>query len=292
MTVEMDTAGLVAGDTAGLALLSSPYAWIGVVKNAEATTLEMLDTTGSGGGRGGAPAAPTNPPTMGPTNPPSHLWLRVACNFDTDAAIFSWSGDGRQFTPLGKPFTMTFQLRTFQGVRPSLFNFNVSGQPGGYADFDNYSVEEPRARGLERMIPMGKTITLTSGADGSFLAADTQSNVLVSIAADTAAAVLQNTKFQIIDLGKGRVALKAANGRFVSAAGEAVVLKELTGRNLGEAESFQWVNLMRGDTMLMSLTNHRYLATKPNEPGPVTVSGTGPRPARKGGECFKWKAVE
>jgi hypothetical protein len=34
---------------------------------------------------------------------------------------------------------------------------------------------------------------------------------------------------------------------------------------------------MRGDTMLMSLDNHRYLATKPNEPGPVTVS---PPPAR------------
>jgi hypothetical protein len=49
---------------------------------------------------------------------------------------------------------------------------------------------------------------------------------------------------------------------------------------------------MRGDTMLMSLTNHRYLATKPNEPGPVTVSAAGPTPARKGGECFKWKAID
>ena len=39
MTVELDTSGLVAGDTAGLALLSSPYAWIGVVKTAEGTTL-------------------------------------------------------------------------------------------------------------------------------------------------------------------------------------------------------------------------------------------------------------
>ena len=44
MTVELDTSGLVAGDTAGLALLSSPYAWIGVVKTAEGTTLQMLDT--------------------------------------------------------------------------------------------------------------------------------------------------------------------------------------------------------------------------------------------------------
>jgi xylan 1,4-beta-xylosidase len=292
MTVALDTSGLAAGDTAGLALLSSPYAWIGVVKTAEGTMLQMLDTTGSSGGRRGAPAAPANPPTLSPTKPPTHLWLRVACNFDTDEAVFSWSTDGKQFTPLGSPFTMNFQLRTFQGVRPSLFNFNASGQPGGYADFDNYTVEEPRARGIERMIPMGKTITLTSGADGSFLAADTQNDLLVNVVADTAGAVLQGAKFQVINLEKGRVALKAADGRFVSAPREAVVLKDLTGRNPGEAESFQWVNLMRGDTMLMSLVNHYYLATKPNNPGPVTVSATGPCPDRKDGACFKWKVVE
>jgi hypothetical protein len=44
--------------------------------------------------------------------------------------------------------------------------------------------------------------------------------------------------------------------------------------------------------MLMSLTNHRYLATKPKSPGPVTTSATGPRPDRKDGACFQWKAVE
>ena len=231
-------------------------------------------------------------PTLGLTNPPSHLWLRVHCNFDTDQAIFSWSADGQAFTPLGKPFTMTFQLTTFQGVRPALFNFNTSGQPGGYADFANYVVDEPRARGIEREIPMGKTITLTSGADGSVLAAQTQSNILISVAADSAEARAPNVRFQIVDLGKGRVALKAANGRFVSAADDAVMVKDLAGASPGEAESFQWINLMRGDTMLMSLTNHRYLATKPNEPGPVAATATGPSPARKAGECFKWRTFE
>ncbi len=292
MTVEIDTSGLATGDTAGLALLSSPYAWIGVVKSPEGTTLQMLDNTGRGGGRRGAPPAPANPPTISPAHPPRHLWLRVACNFDNDEAVFSWSGDGKEFTPLGKPFTMTFQLRTFQGVRPALFHFNTAGQPGGYADFDNYTVEEPRARGIERTIPMGQTITLTSGADGSVLAADTRNNVLVNVAAATAGPVLQNTKFQVVDLGKGRVALKTAHGRFVSAVEDRVLLNDLAGETPGDAESFQWVNLMRGDTMLMSLTNHRYLATKPDEPGPVTVTATGPRPARKGGACFKWREVE
>jgi xylan 1,4-beta-xylosidase len=146
MTVELDTSGMVAGDTTGLALLSSPYAWIGVVKSADGMTLQMYNSPrrGRGFGRREVAPAPANPPVISPDTPPEHLWLRVHCNFDTDEAIFSWSADGKAFTPLGNPFTMTFQLITFQGVRPSLFNYNTSGQPGGYADFDNYTVEEPR----------------------------------------------------------------------------------------------------------------------------------------------------
>jgi hypothetical protein len=42
----------------------------------------------------------------------------------------------------------------------------------------------------------------------------------------------------------------------------------------------------------MSLVNHRYLASKPNAPGPVTATATGPSPARKGGAEFRWKIVE
>lgn len=296
MTVELDTTGLVVGDNAGLALLSTPYAGIAVVKNAEGTTLQRFE--GFGGGRrggfggGGGAVAPTNAQTIGSRNPPIHLWLRVHCNFDTDEAIFSWSADGQEFTRLGNPFKTTFQLTTFQGVRPALFNFNTSGQPGGYADFDNYIVEEPRARGIEREIPMGKTITLTSGADGSYLAADAQNNVLVNVAADSADANTPKIRFQVVDLDKGRVALKAADGRFVSAAEEGVTLKDLAGKAPGDAETFQWINLMRGDTMFMSLTNHRYLTTKPNEPGPVTATASGPSPARKQGECFKWRILD
>jgi xylan 1,4-beta-xylosidase len=291
MTVELDTSGMVAGDTAGLALLSSPYAWIGVVKSNEGVTLQRYNSPNRrrGFGRQDAAPAPTNPPVISPVTPPEHLWLRVACNFDNDNAVFSWSADGKEFTPLGDPFTMTFQLTTFQGVRPALFCYNTSGQPGGYVDFDNYTVDEPRARGIERMIPVGKTITLTSGADGSFLAADAGNNTLVNVAADHAPA---NARFQVIDLGLGRVALKASNGKVVSVDSEKAILKDLGNAKPGDAESFQWVNLMRGDTMLMSLTNHRYLATQPNEPGQVTATGTGPNPARKGGACFKWTVVK
>jgi hypothetical protein len=187
---------------------------------------------------------------------------------------------------------VAFQLITFQGVRLALFNYNTTGKPGGYADFDNFTLEEPRARGIERMIPVDKIIMLSSGADGTRLAVDSQSNSLINVPAGSTEAAGAGAQFKVVDLGNGRVALKTANDRFVSVADERVSLKELTGKSPGEAESFQWINLMRGDTMLMSLVNHRYLATKPNEPGPVTASATGPRSDRKDGSCFKWKPVE
>ncbi|BCM90020.1 non-reducing end alpha-L-arabinofuranosidase BoGH43B [Abditibacteriota bacterium] len=283
ITVQLDTKGMVAGDTAGLGLLSTPYAWIGVVKTAEGTAIQMVQ--GSANGRRNA--VPASAPAIGPNNTKSRLWLRVHCNFDNDQATFSWSTNGKNFTPLGSPFTMTFQLTTFQGVRPALFHYNSSGKPGGYVDFDNYSIEEPRARGIEREIPMGKTIMLTSGADGSLLCADTQNSELVNVAAGSAEARSANVRFQVVDLGLGQVAFKAANGQLVSTTPEGAVLKNLAGKAPGDAETFQWINLMRGDTMFMSLTNHRYLATKPNEFGQVTVTTAGPTPARRGGECFK-----
>jgi xylan 1,4-beta-xylosidase len=276
-TVELNASGLEPGDTAGLALLNFPYAWIGLVKSANDVTVQTYDQTDG--------------KTWSSFTTATHLWLRVACNFDTEESVFSWSMDGKNFSPLGNPFVMAFQLTTFQGVRLALFNYNTAGKPGGYADFDNFQVDEPRARGIERAIPVGKTITLTSGADGSILAINSASNSLANVAANDPAATAQNVRFKVIDLGKGRVALKAANGKFVSAVDDRVSLADLAGKP-GDSESFQWINLMRGDTMLMSLVNHRYLATKPNEPGPVTVSATGPRPDRKDGACFKWKAVE
>ncbi len=330
MTVELDTTGLAIGDVAGLGLLCTPYAGVAVVKTAEGVSLQMFQGSAGGarggggrGGRGGgrsapaavapadaqvappvavaapaaaAPAAPAIAAVGTPVaNPPAHVWLRVHCNFDTDRAEFSWSTDGKTFTQVGSTWTIPgFQLTTFQGVRPALFNFNTTGQPGGYADFDNYTVEEPRARGIEREIPVGKTIILANGANGNVLVADLQTDLLVSteLLDESTALKERAAHFQVLDLGLGRVALKAANGKLVSVGPEKTTLRELGTAKPGDAESFQWVNLMRGDTMLMSLTNHRYLAAPPDKSGLPTATALGASPARKSGAEFKWKVAD
>jgi Beta-xylosidase len=276
-TVEMDASGFRDGDLAGLALLNAPYSWIGIGKTSGSMAVQMFDQS----------THKTNNVTIKDT----HVWFRVTCNFDTEQAAFSWSADGKEFSPLGDPFAMAFQLITFQGVRLALFNYNTTDKTGGYADFDNFRLDEPRARGIERMIPLDKIITLISAADGAMLSVDAQSNSLVNLPATSTDVARPGTQFKVVDLGRGCIALKSANDRFVSVADELVSLKEVRGKSPSEAESFLWINLMRGDTMLMSLVNHRYLATKPNEPGPVTASATGPRPDRKDGACFKWKPV-
>jgi len=58
----------------------------------------------------------------------------------------------------------------------------------------------------------------------------------------------------------------------------------------GPAETFQWEDLHRGDTLFLSLATHRYLVA-PKEPGALAADHPGPAPDRKDGSCFSWKAA-
>jgi len=77
--------------------------------------------------------------------------LRVHCDFDTDIAQFSYGTKGA-FKTIGGELRCPSSLKTFQGVRYALFHYNTGGSPGGQADFDNFTVDEPRPRGLTRPI--------------------------------------------------------------------------------------------------------------------------------------------
>jgi len=269
-TTELDGAGLKSGDVAGLALLNSPYTWIGLVRDESGLAIAEYDhITGK---------------TVREPATSSHLWLRVQCNFDTEIAQFSYSFDGRSFKRLGPDFITVFQLRTFQGVRYALFAYNDGGAPCGQADFNFFAVDEPRPRGLTRPIPVTQSIRLTDLAHGDALAVVDGKLQSVS-GADRA------TAFLVVDRGNGRVALQTKDGRYVSVGGEGksgeVTIK--SGKP-GDAETFQWVDLQRGDTLFLSLVTHRYIVA-PHDPGAVAADHPGPAPDRKDGSCFAWKTV-
>src|SRR6185503_9810380 len=160
--------------------------------------------------------------------------------------------------------------KTFQGVRYSLFNYNTRGAPGGYADFDSFTVAEPHPHGVMRPIPLGQLITLTSFGSATPLKIDGA------------------VRFTVLDRGLGRVSLQVGD-RFVSVA----PLRDhgrisLKRGQPGDAETFQWTENVYGDLNLLSLATHRQaridLAT-----GEMFADSPGPKPDRKDGSCFVWK---
>jgi len=269
-TAELDGAGLKSGDVAGLALLNSPYAWLGLLRDDNGYAIAQYDQI-----TGNTVREPLSSP---------HLWLRAHCDFDTEIAKFSYSSNGKDFKPIGPDFVMAFQLTTFQGIRYTLFNYNTGGAPGGRADFNYFQVEEPRPRGLTRPIPVSQSITLTDLANGNALA-------VVDGKLQSVSGTGNATTFKVLDRGTGRISLQTKDGKYVSVGGEGksgeVTVK--AGKP-GDAETFQWVDLQRGDTLFLSLATHRYIVA-PKDPGVVAADHAGPAPDRKDGSCFAWKAA-
>jgi xylan 1,4-beta-xylosidase len=270
-TAKLDINGMKSGDVAGLALMNIPYAWIGVRCEPDAFVIEQYDQlTGK---------------AQRTILEGKHVWLRAHCDYLTDTSTFSYSTDSKTFKPMGGNFTMVYQLKTFQGIRYTLFHYNTTGKPGGYADFDALTVDEPYPNGLMRPIPFGQFITLSTYGDDYVLAV--KNNTLVAIPAKGPSTVTVPASLKIVDQGLGRIALKSNNG-FISVAspdGKKMTIK--TG-DPAEPETFQWVENVYGDLMLMSLTSNRHVRLDKTT-GAVTADHPGPKPDRKDGSCLTWK---
>jgi xylan 1,4-beta-xylosidase len=278
VSTAVDLDAMKPGDVAGLGLLNLPYAWICVVRKANGYEVQQFDQQ-----TGKLATAQLNS---------THIWLRADCNFETEKALFSYSPDGTNFTPLGGEYTMVFQLRTFQGVRYCLFNYNTQGKEGGYADFDSFIVDEPRSRGLTKPIPYGKVITLTSLADSTVLV--NWKGFLRPVAANDKLAQGNNRKFRVVDKGNGRIALQSVtDSGWVTIKGSGGMAEvRIEQMEKGEASVFQWQDMLRGDLMLMSLATHRYVFADPHAKSLCAANAQGTRPDRKDGACFAWEVVE
>ena len=255
-TAILETAGMQPGDVAGLALLDRPYAWIGVRRGDDGFWLERFDQLAGDTTRVRL--------TVG------RVWLRATCDFLVEHCDFSYATDGAHFTPMGKSVATIFQLKTFQGVRYTLFHYNTRGAPGGVADFDAMHVYEPDPHAFTRPIPLGRTITLRSAGRDTHFALDGQ------------------TGFTIVDRGLGRVALRAGN-RYVSVlrVTDSTSAVSLRSGAPSDGETFQWIETPYGDLTLMSLATHRYLRLEPD--GAVTGDGLGAEPDPASPELLGWQ---
>lgn len=274
----IDVSNLESGDIAGLGLLNLPYAWIGIAKSKDVEMIQYFNQQ--------AQKKITIPINS------KRIWLRAYCNFDVDIARLSYSIDGKNFIELTDEIILPYQLKTFQGVRFALFNFNIEGREGGYADFDSFEVIEPRCKGLTRPIPYNKVIMLKSLADGSILV--NWKNFLRPVSPDSKYAEGDKALFRVIDRGNGRIALQSvATKGFVTVknmGGMAEV--RIEEKEMGTASTFQWIDMLKGDIMLMSLYTHKYLFVDPYAGSLCSADAEGARPDRKDGSCFIWFEVD
>lgn len=256
----LDVSGLKPGDTAGLCLLNFPFGWIGIERTATGAEVVMFNQQTGVTSR--APFSGTK------------VWLVADCDFVTELAQFGFSTDGESFSELGEPFKMIFQLKTFQGIRYGLFAY---GSGGGLADFEEFSVEEPRPRANMEPIPYSKTVEISTYVEGRRLGADGSGLVFAPGAGP-------GVGFKVIDRTKGRVALQSPDGKFVtvSADGGTATLEK---KRSDDSQTFQWIELVRGDVLLMSLVNHRYLRCAEN--GRLESTAVGAEFNRKNGASFK-----
>ena len=271
-TVELSVKGLKDGDVAGLGNINVPCSWIGLVKQGKVLTLRCFEQL-------------TNDTIdVQVSLPKGKIWLRCIGDYDNDQAQYAYSTDGTAFQTLGRMMPLSYQLITFQGSRHALFAFNVNGKNGGYAEFDNFTVEEPKADRSQN-IPYGKTFRIINKATGRPAVCDPH-GILYDTRADDKS---PRTQFEIIDCGNGKVSLKCADGRYIKVYGEGLAGDVRFTNDPKEAEVFLWQDYLDHDFMLFSLRNHRYIGKSPTTGSPYSMDFTGADPARRNGAVLHWE---
>ena len=274
-TVELYTKGMKDGDVAGLGNINVPCSWIGIVKNGKELTLRCFEQL-------------TNDTVNVPVDLiDGKIWLRMNGDFDNDQAQYAYSTDGINFQTLGRMMPLSYQLTTFQGSRHALFAFNKNGKNGGYAEFDNFVVEEPKADRSQN-IPYGKTFRIINKATERPAVCDPHGILYDTRAEDKS----PRTQFQLIDRGQGQVSLKCVDGRYIKVYGEGLAGDVRFTTDIKEAEVFLWQDYLDQDFMLYSLRNHRYIGKSPTTGSPYSMDFAGPDPARRNGAVFRWEEVK
>ena len=274
-TVELYVKGMKDGDVCGLGNINVPCSWIGIVKEGGMLTLRCFEQLNN------------DTTDMAITLPQGKIWLRCIGEYDDNKAQYAYSTDGKDFKTLGRMMPLSYQLITFQGSRHALFAFNTKGKNGGYAEFDNFTVEEPMAD-RSANIPYGKTFRIINKATGRPAIALRHGLLHDTHTGDKS----EQTKFTIDDRGCGIVSLKCADGRYIKTFGEGLPGDVRFTTDIMEAEPFLWQDNLDHDFMLLSLRNHRYIGKSPTTGSPYSMDFTGADPARRNGAVLHWEEVK
>ena len=274
-TVELYVQGMKDGDVAGLGNINVPCSWIGITKDDSRLHLRCFEQ------------AINDTVTLGiaaTDGTIKKVWLRMVGDYDHNQAHYEFSLNGENYHQVGREMPLSYQLITFQGSRHALFAFNYKGKKGGYAEFDNFTVVEPKAD-RSANIPYGKTFRIINLATGRPAVAlehgllhDTDSKENSRL-----------TFFRIIDKGQGKVILQCEDGRYVFCAGNGLAGDVRLTADESKAEVFMWQDYLDHEFMLMSMRTHRYLGKSPTTGSPYSMDFSGADPARRNGAVFRWE---
>jgi beta-xylosidase len=126
-TIKMNTDSMKDGDLAGLAIFQDPYAFIGVKKINGLKYIAMVNN-----GKSVDSVAMID----------NTIYLRATAYYGTSTAYFYYSFDNHNFTKLGSPLFMQFNLSIFTGNKFCLFNY-ATVSTGGFVDFDWFRINLP-----------------------------------------------------------------------------------------------------------------------------------------------------
>ena len=305
-TVELSVKGLKDGDVAGLGNINVPCSWIGIVSGVQ----ELKGVKGSqrpiaSSANNLSTRQLVNSSTKSKTYtlrcfeqltndtidvqvelPLGKIWLRSIGEYDKDQAQYAYSTDGETFHTLGRMMPLSYQLISFQGSRHALFAFNINGKNGGYAEFDNFTVNETKAD-RSNNIPYGKTIRMINKATDRPAVCDPHGVLYDTDRRNKSV----HTQFRVIDKGNGMVSLQCVDGRYIKVYGLGMPGDVRFTNKAEEAEVFLWQDYLNHEFMLLSLKNHRYLCKSPTTGSPYSIDCPGPDPARRNGSVFKWEIV-
>ncbi len=276
-SVKLDISGIKDGDNCGLGVINMPSAQLGVVKSADKTYIRWYDQN-------------TNKEIKQPLTKKT-VWLRLWGNYDESKLKYAYSVDNKTWTDIGDTIISSYQMRTFQGVRTALFAYNklkVNG--GGYADFDDFIVDEPMAD-RSGNIPYGKTIKIFNLADNSPAYAMPH-GMLHSTWQGSNDSNGSHALFVVIDKGNGKVNLQCADGRYLYIAGIGMSgdVRFTTDKN--QAEDFVWQDMLGNQFMLLSMKTQHYLCKHPDDGSPYSVDCQGADADRRNGCVLKYEIVK
>jgi beta-xylosidase len=129
VVVKFDVSGMVDGQQAGLCHFSKSYSYLGIKQDGTTRALEYNNN---------------GKKLAGPAVAGKLVWLKSTWGLDGKSQ-YSYSEDGKNFTPFGEPYAMAWG--SYRGDRIGIFCFNDKSD-AGYVDVDffDYDYSGPMSR--------------------------------------------------------------------------------------------------------------------------------------------------